>query len=337
MQRFRVSATGHSLNYLPEYVATWKGFFAEEGLAVTATVPSPWDRVLDELHEGSADAALGGVWVPSMFHGRARRYTPFAQVANRAPLAVLGRESAEDFAWSNLIGRTVSMKGSNGASVGLYVKLVLRENGIDPASVNFVQDLDGAMLSTLFAGGLGDYLVIDHPSALALAATGGGTTSTGPSTATGGRGQVATTINLVAPLAISTADIPWSVYYAEGDSDETRLQTQVRFMRALGRAMDWINDHDATGYRDFLTRTFPAFDADLLVHVANQYRAHRMWTTPEIDRAGYDRWQHGIAGGHLTQAPIAYDTLVDARPARSLLGAAAGAGAGAPAGAVAAG
>src|SRR5262249_7071557 len=118
MQNFHVTATGHSLNYLPEYVAVWQGFFAEEGLTVTASVPSPWDLVLSDIGEGKADAALGGIWVPSMFHGRGQRYTPFAQVAARAPLAIIGRETPADFSWEAMRGRTVAMKGSNGASVG---------------------------------------------------------------------------------------------------------------------------------------------------------------------------------------------------------------------------
>lgn len=61
MQQFRVSATGHSVNYLPEYVARWQGFFAEEGLEVSATVPNPWDLVLADIGTGQAEAALGGI------------------------------------------------------------------------------------------------------------------------------------------------------------------------------------------------------------------------------------------------------------------------------------
>ncbi|MEZ0490816.1 ABC transporter substrate-binding protein [Kineococcus sp. TBRC 1896] len=298
MTRFHVTATGHSLNYLPEYVATWRGFFAEEDLTVTATVPRPWDLVLDELADGSADAALGGIWVPSMYRGRATEYTPFAQIANRAPLALVGRERAEDFSWAAMSGRTVSMKGSNGASVGLYLKLVLAEQGVDPRSVNYVQDLDGAMLSTLMAGGMGDYLVVDHPSALTLCAR--------------------TDLHVVAPLAVVTPDVPWSVYYAQGASDAARVELQGRFVRGLGRAMDWIDEHPAAEYRDFLARTFPAFDPDLLVRVADEYRTNSMWTTPVIDRAGYDRWQTGIAAGHLVTEPIAYEEFVDSRPTNLL-------------------
>ncbi len=293
MQDFHVTATGHSLNYLPEYIAGWQGFFADEGLQVAATVPSPWDLVLSDIDHAKADAALGGIWVPSMFHGRGKRYTPFAQVAARAPLAVVGRERAEDFDWARMPGKTVAMKGSNGASVGLYVKMLMRENGLDPRSVNFIQDLDGKMLSDLFVGGMADYLVIDYPSAVTLAAR--------------------YPVHVVTALSVDGGNIPWSVYYAPGESDATRLETQARFCRALGLGMQWILDHEAAGYRDFLVTTFPKFDGDLLVKLTDTYRKIGMWTTPRIDRDAYDRWQTGIADGHLTTAPIAYDALIDGR------------------------
>lgn len=297
MTRFHISATGHSLNYLPEYVGVWQGFFADEGIEVTAVVPSPWDVVLADLGSGEADAVLGGIWVPSMHFGRGVRYTPFAQVAARAPLAIVGRERAEEFDWAKLPGKVVSMKGSNGASVGLFAKLLMREHGVDPSEVGFIQDLDGALLARCFAGGMGDYLVVDFPFALALEAEGKG--------------------HVVAPLAVTGGDVPWSVYYALGESDEARLDLQTRFARALGRGMDWVLAHEAGEYRDFLAKTFPRFDADLLVRLTDTYRANGMWTTPRVDEAAYDRWQRGIADGHLTDAPIPYATLIDPRPTQA--------------------
>lgn len=294
MQNFHISATGHSLNYLPEYVANWKGYFAEEQLSVSASVPSPWDLVLSDIGSAKADAALGGIWVPSMFFGRGKRLTPFAQVAARAPLAVVGREAQEDFDWAKLPGKTVSMKGSNGASVGLFMKMVMREQGVDPKSVNFIQDLDGKMLSDLFLGGMGDYLVIDYPSAATLELEG--------------------LARVVSPLTVTGGNVPWSVYYAPDESDDRRLDAQTRFARALGRAMTWIVNNEAAGYRDFLAETFPKFNPDLLVRLADTYRSIGMWTSPKIDEAAYARWQRGIADGHLTEKPIDYSDLIDCRP-----------------------
>lgn len=292
MDRFLVSATGHSLNYLPHYVAKWQGYFKEEGLDVSEVVPRPWDLVLDHIHEGSAEAALGGIWVPSMFHGRGRRLVPFAQVSNRAPLALIGRDARPAFDPTALVGRTVLMKGSNGASVGIYLKMMLREAGIDPNTVNYIQDLDAGLLQDCFAGGMGDYLLIDLPGALTFDAAGKG--------------------KLSAIFAQDGGDIPWSVYYTEGGTeDDSRPE---RFARALGRGMEWVNAHEAASFRSFLTETFPAIAPEIILDVVDLYRAMGMWTTPRIGAGAYARWQRGIAAAHLTEAPIPYDTLIDGGP-----------------------
>lgn len=301
MDRFLVTATGHSLNYLPHYIASEQGYFAEEGLDVTEVVPRPWDLVLDHIREGSAEAALGGIWVPSMFHGRGRKLVPFAQVSNRAPLALIGREGAAAFDARELVGKTMLMKGSNGASVGIYLKMILREAGIDPNSLNYIQDLDAGILQACFAGGMGDYLLIDLPGALAFQSAGHGT--------------------LAAAFARDGGNIPWSVYYTEGLApDDTRPE---RFARALARGMDWVNARNAESYRDVLARLFPKIDTDIATEVVETYRACNMWTTPRIGEASYARWQKGIADAHLTEAPIPYDTLTDGTPTRALAGASA--------------
>lgn len=295
MDRFLVSATGHSLNYLPHYVARELGLFAEEGLDVSEVVPRPWDLVLDHLRDGTAEAALGGIWVPSMFHSRGRRLVPFAQVSNRAPLALVGRAPAAAFDPHALVGKTVLMKGSNGASVGIYLKMMLREAGIDPATVNYVQDLDAGILGACHAGGMGEYLLIDLPGALARRAA--------------GLGEIA------AIFARDGGDIPWSVYYTEGmDPGDDRPE---RLARALGRGMDWVNAREADTFRDLLARLFPSIDSGICVEVVDLYRACGMWTTPRIDAAAYARWQRGIADAHLTDAPIPYDDLTDGAPTRA--------------------
>jgi NitT/TauT family transport system substrate-binding protein len=294
MISFRISATGHSLNYLPEYVAVWQGYFEEEGLKVTADVPRPWDLVLTALRQGTAQAALGGIWVPSMYLGRSTRFTPFAQVAARAPLAIVGRERAAEFHWHALTGKVVLMKGSNGASVGLFLKLCLREQGVDPLAVRYIQDLDGAMLSELFSGGMGDYLVIDYPNALRMEAD--------------GEGQV------VQALPITGGNVPWSVYYAEGESNPERQEVQSRFAAALDRAMQWVRERNPEDYADFLASTFPSLPLEIAIAAARTYVAHGMWTTPRIDPDAYMRWQRGIADGHLVAAPIPYDRLIDPVP-----------------------
>jgi len=292
MQPFNLTATGYNLNYLPEYIALRHGFFREQGLDVTVTIPTPWDGVLDALADKTADMALGGIWVPSMYRNRVGNYTVFAQIANRCPLALLTRSSAPKFQLADVASKTVLMKSGGGASVGLFFKMLLRENKIDERSVDYIQDLDGKMLGDLFEGGMGDYFVTDNLSALAMVAR---------------NPEVYIAMEMVAQ-----GDIPWSVYYAEtAKITPELLDKQKRFCVALEKGIQWVLQHDANEFRDELAELFPNVPVDVAVGVTNGFRRDKMWTSTSVPRGGFERWQVGLAGARLVKEPLKYEEIVD--------------------------
>ena len=298
MRPVHVAATGHSLNYLPEYVASAQGFFAAEGLSVTASVPVPWERVLLDLGSGTAQAVLGGIWLPALFHRRGRAYTAFAQACRRAPVSLLARRPDSDFRWPKLAGTVVAVAGASGAGFGLLTRMLMREGGLEPSEATLVHDLDPVLLAPLFRGGLADYLMLDTPGAAAMEAAGDG--------------------HVVFSAVEHGGDVPWSVYYAAAspaEGDPERLEAQTRFCRALGRGMAWLNLQPASECLGFLRATFPSIDPGLLPGLVDTYRAHGMWSTPAISRAAHDRWQAAMARDHLVDAPVPYEALVDPLPA----------------------
>jgi NitT/TauT family transport system substrate-binding protein len=295
MQSFKLTATGYNLNYLPEYIALRHGFFREQGLDVTVNIPVPWDGVLDALADGTADMALGGIWVPSMYLDRVQNYTVFAQIANRCPLAILRRSSGEEFKLTDMAGKTVLMKSGGGASVGLFFKMLLRENGIDARSVDYIQDLDGTMLGNLFQGGMGDYFVTDNLSARAMASRNSSVE--------------------IAMEAVTQGDIPWSVYYRETSTITPEiLDAQRRFCIALGKGIEWVLQHDADSFRDELAELFPSVPVDVAVAVTNQFRQEGMWTSTTIPREAFNRWQIGLTDARLVKEPLAYEALINDEP-----------------------
>jgi NitT/TauT family transport system substrate-binding protein len=296
LQPFKLTATGYNLNYLPEYIALRHGFFREQGLDVTVNIPVPWDGVLDALANGTADMCLGGIWVPAMYRDRVQHYTVFAQIANRCPLAVLKRGSSEGFKLTDMAKSTVLMKSGGGASVGLFFKMLLRENNIDARAVDYIQDLDGKMLGDLFQGGMGDYFVTENLSALAMV-------SRNPKVS-------------IAMEMVTQGDIPWSVYYRETSTITPELlDAQKRFCIGLSKGIDWVLQHDAESFRDELAELFPTVPVDVAVSVTNDFRRNKMWTSTSVDRGGFTRWQQGLADARLVHKPLAYETIVDNAPA----------------------
>jgi len=296
MQPFRLTATGYNLNYLPEYIALRHAFFREQGLDVTVNIPTPWDGVLDALADNSADMALGGIWVPSMYRGRVQDYTVFAQIANRCPLALLTHGDPKAFKLSDVAGKTVLMKSGGGASVGLFFKMLLRENKIDERSVDYIQDLDGKMLGDLFQGGMGDYFVTDNLSALAMV-------DKNPKVS-------------IAMEMVSQGDIPWSVYYRETATITPEiLDAQKRFCIGLAKGIQWVLEHDAEEFREELAELFPNVPVDVAVSVTNGFRKEGMWTSTSVSQNGFDRWQVGLSGARLVDTPLKYNEIVDDGPA----------------------
>ncbi|KUJ14428.1 periplasmic binding protein-like II [Mollisia scopiformis] len=290
-QPFRLTATGYNLNYLPEYIALRHGFFQEQGLHVTVNIPVPWDGVLDALADGTADMALGGIWVPSMYRDRVQNYTVFAQIANRCPLALLRRGHDDGFKLQDMVGKTVLMKSGGGASVGLFFKMLMRENDIDPRSLDYIQDLDGVMLGNLFQGGMGDYFVTDNLSALAMV-------DRNPNVS-------------IAMEMVEQEDVPWSVYYRETATITPEvIDAQNRFCVALGKGIDWVLQHDAESFRDELAELFPTVPVDVAVKVTNAFRRNGMWTTTTVPREGFNRWQLGLRDARLVKEPLAYESIV---------------------------
>lgn len=248
------------------------------------------------LETKTAEASLGGIWVPSMYRGRSTDYTIFAQLANRSPLALVARGSSDVFKLSDTVGRTVLMKSGNGASVGLFFKMLLSENGIDPNSVNFIQDLDGAMMRKLFQGGMGDYFVVDNVTARVMAHKDRG-------------------VSVAVEMVTDGGCIPWSVYYHQtSDVTPKTVNLQTRFCASLEKGMQWLQDHEADTYREELAGLFPTVPAQILPDLVSLYREKGMWSSPVENSEGYERWQQGLATGHLIEATIPYDEIVNIDP-----------------------
>jgi NitT/TauT family transport system substrate-binding protein len=292
MQPFRLTATGYNLNYLPEYIALRHGFFREQDLDVTVKIPTPWDGVLDELAEGRAELALGGAWVPSMYRDRVQNYTIFGQIANRCPLAIIRRTGSTEFKLADMVGRTVLMKSIGGASVGLFFKMLLREYGVDPRQVDYIQDLDGVMLGNLFQGGMGDYFITDNLSARIM-------TARNPNVS-------------IALECVTQGEVPWSVYYQEtARITPEALAVQERFFLGLRKGIEWVLAHDAESFRDELAELFPAAPIDVVVGLTNSFRREGMWRSTVIPPTAFNRWQQGLTDARLVKEPLTYESMVN--------------------------
>lgn len=291
MLTLNISATAHALNYLPQYYADHLGLFADRSLVVNATARDPWTGVLDDLDSGVADVALGGLWVPAMYWNTPRDLTVFAQVNHQFPKALVTRSARTDFAWSDLAGGTVLAPGIGGSAPYAFTAGLIREAGVDPASITFLRDLSTPVFVELFEAGLGDAIVLDLTNAEALQAKGTGLIAN-EYTQTGGFG-------------------PNSVYYCRTERFEELAGRLVDFTSALQESMTLLKAVAVTELEPLLAEHWPAMPLAVLSEACARMLNSHTWDTVRIEADATNRWMRILHEERMIRSVPPFGDLVD--------------------------
>lgn len=306
MDRFHVSATGLSINYLPEYIARELGFFKDVGIEETSEVPTDWTQVLRDVDSGHAQAALGGIWVPSIYkqHG-IKDYFAFAKVSCRCPMELVAREKgekavskpeqSEGFDWRVLENKQILCPGGNGVSTYMFLEGCMREHGVDMNTVRWVHDFSAGMLLEGFRTDWGDVIVLPPHMAATLYESGKG--------------------YLLCELAKWGGAVPWSVYYGLPELIERKDDLAGRFTFALQRGVDWLLEHDAKDCADLLKRNWPNVGVEVLVEKVNRLRALGMWSEAvSIGEEEFTHYEEYMVHTGIIDKPLSWLQMVDPRP-----------------------
>jgi ABC-type nitrate/sulfonate/bicarbonate transport system substrate-binding protein len=291
MLTLNISATAHALNYLPQYYADHLGLFADRGLAVTAAARDPWTGVLDDLDSGTADIALGGLWVPAMYANTARKLSVFAQVNHQFPKALVTRTPRAEFEWSDLVGRTVLAPGIGGSAPYAFTAGLIREAGVDPTSITFLRDLSTPMYVELFEAGLGDAIVLDLVNAEAMQHRGTGV--------------------IVDDYTVSGGLGPNSVYYCRSDRVEELSDRLVRFTSALSESMQLMKSLNVAQLRPLLDEHWPTVSQEVLGNACERMLHSQTWDTARIDQPATERWMRILFEESMVRNVPAFGDVVD--------------------------
>lgn len=293
MDLLRISATGHGINYLPQYLAARSGIFARLGLEVQAWDHDPWDGVIADLDAGRTDLVLGGVWATAMYAGTGRDLVSVGQVNARFPKVIVTREPVDGFTWEWMAGRTVLVPGQGGTAGYEYPAGLMREAGADLGATRFVRDLSTGMLREMYEGGLGDAIFADPMTASSLVRAGHGHASF----------RIA---DVCGPMANS-------VYYTDRSRLDEVHDRAVRFMAGIAEAMEELEG--GLDPAELIAAEWPGGDHEVLLEAATTMAADGTWSGTRIDPGGLDRWAGFLHEGGLSQKHATYDELVDVRVA----------------------
>ncbi|HEX3785154.1 MAG TPA: ABC transporter substrate-binding protein [Pseudonocardiaceae bacterium] len=300
METLAVSATAHGVNYLPEYLAREHGIFATNDLDVPYHPRSPWDGVMHDLADGSADVALGGLWVPAMYAGNGREFVAVAQLNDRFPMGIVTREPVDGFTLSWLLGKTILAPGQGGGAPGEFTRGLMREAGLEPYQARFIHDLSTPMFRELFEAGLGDAMVADLGTATELQRAGAGHISFRHA-ASGGR-------------------MPNSVYYVLRERLDDLLPRLVPFVASIDEAMRRLRDGTAGDLTPLFEKEWPEADSGVLAEVTEQLVANGTWAGTRLDREPCERWTSILHTAGLTVTHVKFDSIADTRASDAVAG-----------------
>ena len=264
--------------------------FIDAGLDVSAVARDPWTGVLDDITDGTADLALGGLWVPAMYAGGDRKLSVVAQLNHQFPMGIVTREPVEGFDLSWLAGKVALAPGAGGSAPFEFTAGLIRESGNDPRDTRWVRDLSTAMLVELYQQGLGDAIIADLTTAHELQAAGRGT--------------------IVFRHLDSGGIMPNSVYYTRTDLLEPLADRITRFTAVIQQAMDALPTADPAVIDRILLDKWQTKDLAVLRAAVGEMLPSAVWDTVVVDRAASDRWMGILEDAGLVATAPTYEQLM---------------------------
>lgn len=289
--KVRVTPSATAPHYAPAYVAEDLGIFTDESLVVDATIESgPGSSWLaDNLMDGKADIALGGIWIPLMYRNRLENFCIFAQVCDRNPKVLIARAPMNPFAWSLMYEKKVLLPMS-ATSQWMFLHGALEEAGIDIGRIQFLRDLDVATMTRAWRGGIGDFYLVSPPLSEKLEAEG---------------------FVVVASMAAMAGRVPWSVYYATETFVAENRSIVERFSRAMQRSLDWIMANRSDTVAGLIGHRFPGVSMGTFTAAIDRHRIGGVWArTIDVPIESFMRYQVMIARYGLIGAPYPFEEVV---------------------------
>lgn len=289
--RVRVTPSGLSVNYAPDYLAADLGYFREQDLEVDSSVNagpgSSW--LADNLVSGKADIAMGGIWIPLMYRHRIAELPICAVVCSRNPQTIQSRSLADDFRWQDLYDKQFVLPLES-TSQWMFLQGAMLEAGVDLERIQFIRDLHVETTTNLWRAGFGDFYLTTPPLSDELAEDGY---------------PVATT------LAESCGAVPWSVYYSTPDFIARDDDPVGRYAEAVEGAMKWILSHPDTEVAQALQSRFSHVPQSRLASVIGGMKERGVWAgSVTIPEEPFMRYQGMIAAYGLIREPFPFADVV---------------------------
>lgn len=271
-----------SIFYAPHYVAMSQGFFKEQGLNVDINTAQGSDKGAAALIAGTADISMVGPETTIYIYNQKGDKTlkVFHQLTALDGSFLLSREKIDNFAWSDLSGKTV-IGWRPGSSPQMVLNSQLLKEQV--TGVNVVTNIASPAMAGAFTSGQGDFIQVFEPVASTLVQEG--------------------KAYYVASLGEAFGDYPETSYVATSDYIKAHPDVIKKFSAAVAEGAKWLN---TASDADIVKALKPFFDGttdDLILQSVNRYKAQKTWPTdPELTQAQFDILQNVLVENGVLKA-----------------------------------
>ena len=190
----------------------------------------------------------------------------FGQMTKRDGSFLVGRTAEPDFDWKNLEGKTI-IAGRPGGVPYMTFEYVLKQAGVNATLVN---NIDFTMTPAAFEGDIGDYCTMFEPTASAYQAAGKG--------------------YIVASVGQESGEIPYTCFMAKQSYIDKNGDKVRGLLKAITKAVKYLDEHDATDVAKLLTKYFDGTDEASIKTSLESYKNIDAWVkNMAMEETAYDR------------------------------------------------
>lgn len=209
---------------------------------------------MQQVLSGSCDIGFCGPEQVIYIYNQKRDDYPviFAQLTQRDGSFLLGRNTAANFKWENLKGKTI-IGGRPGGVPEMALEYVLKKYGIDPnKDVNLITNIAFTATAGAFKAGTGDYVALFEPTGSML------------------EKEKAGYIN--ASIGESAGVIPYTCFFTTKSYMEKNPVVLENFSKAIYKGQMWVKNHSDAEVAKSIISFFPGTDEDIIKAVVKNYR-----------------------------------------------------------------
>lgn len=288
----KVNEVTHSIFYAPMYLADSMGYFKDEGIEIELTNGGGADKVMAAVLSGDSDIGFCGpeAALYVLAGGSTDAPTVFGQLTKRDGSFLVSRKAEPNFQWTDLKGKEI-LAGRKGGVPAMTFEYVLNENGMeDGKDVTLNFDVAFNLMVSAFEGGTADYCTMFEPTASEYQAA--------------GKGYV------VASVGEASGEIPYTCYMAKQSWLDKNGDTAEGFLRAIMKAIKYIDETDSKTVAQKLTAYFDSTSADSIAVSLNSYQSIDSWKTDMImTQDSFNRLQDVIENAGELPKRVDYNKL----------------------------